>query len=137
VESEHAETRQVGGGGEEVEIGVDFGSPSDAGSSAAVSSAHQVTEFPFDFGSGRPIIRDPVGVVLLTPSIDETVFVTPDTDTPTSLGIGAFRTQHTPGAGIGERGEPVAVAAPSDGDGHIVGAGHGVGVEIDDETVFR
>ena len=44
VKSEHAKTRQVGGGSEEVEVGVDFGFATDAGATAAVASAHEVTE---------------------------------------------------------------------------------------------
>src|SRR5437870_2725386 len=45
---EHSEARQVGGGGEKVEVGVDLGCASDPGSSPAVFAAHEVTEFAFN-----------------------------------------------------------------------------------------
>ena len=89
MESEHGETRQVVGGGEEVEVGVDFGLASDSGSPAAVAASHQVGDLAFDFGSGGPVVGSPVGIVLLLSSSGETLLVTPDTDPATSLGGGA------------------------------------------------
>jgi len=35
VQAEHGEAGEVGGGGEEVEVGVDFGSAAEAGAAAA------------------------------------------------------------------------------------------------------
>ena len=51
VQSEHGGSGQVGGGGEEVEVGIDFGGAAHSCSSAAVTAAHQVSEFAFDFGA--------------------------------------------------------------------------------------
>ena len=92
MESEDAETRQVGCGGEEVEVGVDFGSATDPGTAAAVSSAHEMSELAFDFGAGRPVVGFPVGIALEESGVGEPMFVTPDTDTPAALGAGAFAT---------------------------------------------
>ena len=85
VESEDTETREVGCGGEKVEIGVDFGSAPDPGTAAAMSSAHEMTDFAFDFGSGRPVVGSPVGVVLEPSGVGEAMFVASDTDTPAAL----------------------------------------------------
>ena len=59
AQAEDGEACEVGGGGEEVEVGVDSGSASGAGSSAAVAAAHHVAEFAFDFGSGGPVVVSP------------------------------------------------------------------------------
>jgi len=136
VQSEHGETRQVVCSGEEVEVGVDFGSAPHAGFPSAVATTHQVGDFAFDFGTGGPVVGSPFGILLETTGISETVFVTPDTDPATAFGGGALWTQQTADTGVGEGGSPVPVGAPSDGDGHIVGAGDSAGVEIDIETVF-
>ena len=63
-EAEGGEAREVGGGGEEVEVGVDFGSSADAGSASAVAAAHEVGEFAFDLGSVGSVVGLPVGVGL-------------------------------------------------------------------------
>ena len=62
AQSEDGEAGQVGGGGEEVEVGVDFGSAADTGSASAVAATHQVAELAFDLGSGGPVVGLPVGV---------------------------------------------------------------------------
>src|SRR4051812_12242348 len=58
-EAEHAETGDVGGSGEEVEVGVDFQSPAYACAAPPVATAHQVGELAFDFGAHRPIVGFP------------------------------------------------------------------------------
>ena len=50
VQAERGEARQVDGGGEQVEVGVDFGPAPHAGSSAAVPAAFEVGELALDFG---------------------------------------------------------------------------------------
>ena len=89
-QSEYSETRQIVGGGEEVEVGVDFGLASYPGSPPAVAAAHQVADFAFDFGSGGPVVGFPAGILLLTPSSGETVFVTADTNAASVFGVGAL-----------------------------------------------
>src|SRR5665811_299403 len=113
-----------------------FGSAPDAGTAAAVAAAHQVTKFGFDFGSGGAVVGFPAGILLLTTGIGETVPITADTDPAATLGVGALWTQRTLDTGVLERCDPVTVGAPSNGDSHRVGTGHGAGVEIDVETVF-
>ena len=65
VQSEHAEARDVGGCGQQVEVGVDFGPAAHAGVAAAVFSAHEVRELAFDFGAHGAVVvspwRGPVG----------------------------------------------------------------------------
>ena len=50
AQSEHAEARDVGGCGQQVEVGVDFGLAAHAGVAAAVFSAHEVREFASTLG---------------------------------------------------------------------------------------
>ena len=66
------------GGGEEVEVGVDFGLTADSGSSAAVTAEHEVTEFAFDLWADRPVVGPPVRVGLLLAGFGEGGFVTAD-----------------------------------------------------------
>ena len=124
------------GGGEEVEVSVDFGSAPDPGSPSAVAAAHQVTEFAFDLRPGGPVVGGPVGILLLTAGIGETLLVTADPDGAPVLGVGAVCSEHTPGAGVCEQSGPVTVTAPSNSHRHLVGARDGVSVEIDLETVL-
>src|SRR5665811_473960 len=113
-----------------------FGSAPHPGTAAAVAAAHQMSDLAFDFGSGGAVVGSPFGVVLETTGIGETVPITPDTDPASAFGVGALWTQRTLDTGVGEGGSPVPVGAPSNGDSHTVGTGHGAGVEIDVETVF-
>ena len=64
VKAEHGEAGEVGGGGEEVEVGVDFGSAANPCSASAVAAAHEVAEFAFDLGSGGAVVGAPGGVGL-------------------------------------------------------------------------
>lgn len=50
MQAEAGETREVGSGGEEAEVGVDFGLASHSGAAAAVTVAHEVAELAFDLG---------------------------------------------------------------------------------------
>ena len=50
AQPEHAEARDVGGCGQQVEVGVEFGPAAHSGVAAAVFSPHEVREFAFDFG---------------------------------------------------------------------------------------
>ena len=59
MQSEDGESGQVGGCGEEVEVGVDFGGAAHSCSSAAVAAAHQVSEFAFHFWAGGPVVAPP------------------------------------------------------------------------------
>ena len=90
VEAEHGEPGQVVGGGEEVEVGVDFGSAPDPGSPPAVAAAHQMAEFAFDFGSSSAVVGDPDGVVSLASCSGETVFIAADRDATPTCGFGAL-----------------------------------------------
>lgn len=80
MQPEHRETRQVVCSGEEVEVGVDFGLAPHPGSAPAVAATHQMTDFAFDFGTGRPVVGSPVGIVLLLSGISETMLVASNTD---------------------------------------------------------
>lgn len=63
MQSEHGHAGEVGGSGEQAEVGVDFDPAADLCVAAAVAAAHQVAEFAFDFGSGGSVVGLPVGSV--------------------------------------------------------------------------
>ena len=111
AQAEHGEARQVGGSGEEVEVGVDFGSAADSGAASAVSSTHQVTELAFDFGTGCSVVGLPGGVGLTGAGSGQGSFVAADGDGATGGGGRALRAQRTAAAVLSERGGPRAVSA--------------------------
>src|SRR5665811_1127777 len=135
-ESEGGEACQVGGGGEKVEVGVDFGSSPDPGFTAPVGAAHHMAEFAFDFGSGGPIVGDPAGILGLVAGLGETLFVAADPDAAAVFGVGAFGSESTAGAVVGEEGAPVAVGTATDADRDAGRAGDGVSLEVDTEPVL-
>ena len=90
MQPEYGKTRQVVCSGKEVEVGVYFGSAPNAGSPSAVVVAHQVTDFAFDLGTGRPVVGSPCGILLKAAGVGETVLVTSDTDPASALGCGAL-----------------------------------------------
>src|SRR3990172_936710 len=122
-ESEPRQPCQVGGGGEEVEVGVDFGFASDPGPAPSVFAAHEVPEFAFDLGSGGPVVGDPFGVGLLVAGVGEALLVAADPNAPTAFGVGAFGSERAVVAVVGEVGGPAALGAPAGGGGPGVGAG--------------
>src|SRR6266699_4500361 len=63
-ESEPGQAGEVVRGGEEVEVGVDFGGAAYTGSASTVAVSHQVGELPFDLGAGGPVVGDPPRVLL-------------------------------------------------------------------------
>ena len=136
AQAEHGEAGQVDGGGEEVEVGVDFGSAADTGSASAVAATHQVAELAFDLGSGGPVVGLPVGIALAGAGLGERSFVPIDADRAPSGGVGALGAQRTVRAVLGEVGDAAAVGAAPDRHGDAVGAGDGVGVEINVEAVL-
>lgn len=58
-----SQSGQVGGGHEEVEVGGDLGLATHSGSPAAVSAAHEMAEFAFDFRAGGAVVGRPDGIV--------------------------------------------------------------------------
>jgi hypothetical protein len=80
AKSEYGKAGHVGGGGEEVEVGVDLGGASYSGSSTSVPSAHEVSEFAFDLGTGAPIVGEPVRIGLLLAGLGQGLFVGVDSD---------------------------------------------------------
>jgi hypothetical protein len=117
--------------GEEIEVGVDLAPAAYPCLSSAVSAAHQVAKLAFDLGTGGPIVGDPVGVLLLAAGVGETLLVATDTDRAPVAGVGAPGPQRTGRAGVGEAGDPVAVAVAADRHGDTGRAGDGVVVEVD------
>src|SRR3979490_2219313 len=101
AETEHGETGQVLGGGEQVEVGVDFSFAADARSSSAVLASHHVAELAFDFGPGAPIVGGPFGVLLLLAGVGEALFVGTDSYGAPALGVGALGSQGGVGGGTG------------------------------------
>ncbi len=90
MQAEDGEAGEVGGGGEEVEVGVDFGSSSDAGLSSSVSSSHEMREFAFDFGSVGAVVGLPVGISLSHTRAGECRFVHGDVDGAATGRVGAL-----------------------------------------------
>lgn len=84
-----SESVPVVGGGEEVEVGVHFGAPSDPGSAAAATAEHEIAKFPFDFRSRGPAVALPAGVGLLLACFGAGWFVAADIDSRTRLGVRA------------------------------------------------
>lgn len=136
ADPEHGEASEVLGGGEKVEVGVDLASAAHTSSSSAVLAAHHVAEFAFDLGAGRPVVVDPVGVLLLSARISERLLVAADPDGAPAFGVGALGSQRARGASVAEVGDAVAVGVAADRHGHLVGAGDRVGVEVDGEAVL-
>lgn len=136
VQSECGEAGEVGGGGEDVEVGVDSGSSSDAGSASAVSSAHEVTELAFDLGTVGPVVGLPGRVALTGPGSGKGGFVDTDADRAPAGRVGALAAAWAARAVVSEVGQPTAVGAAFDLDGDAVGAGDGVGFEIDPEAAL-
>ena len=98
AQSERGEAGEVGGGGEEVEVGVDLWSSADAGSSPAVSTAHEVGELAFDLGSPSSLVRPP-----------------PTPSRPAANSRAAVIDSHAPGPTGRDRGEPLQFPGqPSD-----------------------
>src|SRR6266508_5210006 len=136
AEPEGGEASEVLGGGEKVEIGVDFAGATDACSSPAVLASHHVTELALDLGAGGPVVRRPLGVLLLGAGIGEALLIAADSDGAAPLGVGALGAERAGAAGVGEVGDAVSVATPPDPHGHLVGAGDGAIVEVDGEAVL-
>jgi hypothetical protein len=59
-QSEHGESGEVDGCGEESEVGSDFRLAAHAGASAAVFAAGEVTDFALDGGAGGLVLGGPV-----------------------------------------------------------------------------
>ena len=95
VRAENGESGEVGGGCEEVEVGVDFGLASDAGAASAVSSAHEVPEFAFDLGSGGAVVVSPERVGLSCSGSGEHGLVHVDRDLSAGLRGRALAAQWT------------------------------------------
>src|SRR5436190_23926254 len=105
AKSEHGEAGEVGGGGEEVEVGVDFRLPADTGSAAAVTPAHEVAELAFNLGSVGPVVGLPVRIGLALTGACEGGFELADADGAAPGGVSALVAQWTAGAVLGEGGD--------------------------------
>jgi hypothetical protein len=82
ADAEDGEAGEVVGGGEQVEVGVDFCASSDSCSSAAVAASHQVSEFAFDLGAGLTVVVSPLGIVRMSAAFSQESFVAADLDGP-------------------------------------------------------
>ena len=136
AQPEHGEARQVGGGSEEVEVGVDLWSSTDACSSSAVAAAHEVAELAFDFGPVGAVVGLPGRVGLTLTGAPERGFEHADADGAAAGCVGAGAVRWAAGAVLSEVGNAVAVHAAPDRHGDVVGAGDGVGVEVHVEAVL-
>src|SRR3954469_12996350 len=105
-EAERAETGDVGGSGEEVEVGIHFQSAAYACSAPPVPTAHQVGELAFDFGAHRPIVGFPGRAGLLLAGLSEGRLVAPDVDRAPRRRRGAGGAQRARSARLGEPGYP-------------------------------
>jgi hypothetical protein len=76
-QSEHGESGEVDGCGEELEVGYDFGFAAHAGAAAAVSAAREVSGFALDRGAGGVVVGGPLGVLLAVPGACELLLVRP------------------------------------------------------------
>ena len=136
VQPERREACEVVGCGEEVEVGVDFGSASHAGSAASVPAAFEVGEAAFDYGPGGVVVGLPGGGSLAVAGVGEDSFVFADADGSAAFGRGAQLALVALGARRGEAGGVVAVAAAADLDADPGGACDCTGVQIDAEAVL-
>ena len=129
-DAEHGETREVGGSGEEVEVGVDFVSAADAGSSPAVAASHEMREFPFDFGPVGAVVGLPVGIGLTFACPVEGSFIDPDPDRASGFRGSAFATEWTGETTRSEASHTASVVAAADRDGHIIRTRDSVSIEV-------
>ena len=83
---ENGEAGEVGGCGEQVEVGVDFEGAAYSCSSSAVAAAHQMGKLSFDLWACGPVVGPPGGVLLAGPSVGECCFVNTDLDVSAGLG---------------------------------------------------
>ena len=104
MQSERAEAGDVGGCGEEVEVGVDFGLAAHAGVAPAVFSAHEVRQFAFDFGARGAVVVAPALGLLALSGRGEHGFVSADAYGSAGFGFGAVAAQFAVGAGVAEAG---------------------------------
>ena len=84
-QSEHGESGEVDGCGEESEVGSDFRLAAHAGASAAVFAAGEVTDFALDGGAGGLVLGGPVGVLLALAGARELLLVEADVDRATTF----------------------------------------------------
>ena len=124
--AEGCQAGQVVGGGEQVEVGGDFGPSSHSCSSPAVASSHQVSELAFDLGSGGPVVGDPLGVLRLGAGFGQDRLMAADVDSAAGVCGGAVGSQRAVGTGRFEVGRAVAGWAAADGD--LLASGAGVGL---------
>ena len=64
MDSENGETRQILGGGEEVEVGPDFRLASNPCPTPPVAPPHQVTDLAFDLGAVGSVAIEPPRILL-------------------------------------------------------------------------
>src|SRR5690606_17710516 len=115
------------------EVGVDLGVAAHPGAASTVAAEHEMGEFAFDLGSGRPVVIPPPWTLLAGAGLGQVFLVTADAD-GAALGVGgALGAQRAVGAGVAELGDPVAGPVAADRDGDPVGARHRVvlGVHIE------
>src|SRR5581483_238948 len=124
------QARHVLGGGEEPEVGVDLPGAAYSGAASAVFAAHEVRQFPFDFGPVGSVVGLPGGIGLAFAGPGEDVFVGVDPDGAAAFGVGALAAQRAGAAGVAEVGDAAAVSLASDGCGDLYRAGDGVALEF-------
>jgi hypothetical protein len=134
--SEVSETCQVDFGGKAAEVGTDFVGATNACSSSSVLASHEVAEFSFDLGPGRPVVGDPLGLLLTSTCSGKHRFVQPDGNVATLGRLGALRTERTRITRTGELGQTTTFDMSSDRDDDPIGTGDGVVFEVDHEAVL-
>jgi len=111
-EAEHRETRQVGRGSEEAEVGVHLGSPPDPGPPPAVATAHEVGDPALDLRTVGPVVGLPVRVTGRRPAAPELRLVGSHRDAASPAVGGAAGGQGAGGAGHAEGGDPARARRP-------------------------
>lgn len=101
-----------------------------------MSAAHQVSEFTFDFGAGRPVVGPPDRILLPGARGWSAASWTPMAIRLPALGGGELAAQRAGRAVLVEDGFAVGVAALTDRHSDAVRAADGAGIEVDRELFF-
>ena len=90
VDSEHGETCQILGSGEEVEVGPDLRLASDPCPAPPVATPHQVADLAFDLGAVGSVAIKPFRVLLPMAGFGKTSFMRSDSNAATARGLSAL-----------------------------------------------
>jgi hypothetical protein len=136
VDSEHGQTGEVRGPGQQGEVGVDARCAADTGPAPAVASTHEVGQLAFDLGTRGAVVGAPGGVALANPGPGQCFFVGADADGAPFRRGGALVAQRAVATSVFEVGHATTSAMTLDLDGDTVGARDGAGAHLDVEAVL-